>query len=771
MPSTAPTEKNERKVMGSYFQNMTRDLGMEKESGKRQFQCLWHCQIVESDLVNITQTTVMNEGRKLRLAFHYEEIVEDDCVKRISRNSNGNLTEYWQVWFVNNTPPTLGGNVIRSFSALIQESFEDQVKVSCRFRKTNPSGEKTVYEELSSPSKHLEKILRSTVRLLGEVCDAQSENDVQTCIQISQFNHSAQWKDFVLHGLIIAFFTILSYIGPTVICLYSATEDTLRGIRQITVEGPSPVGFRSLIGNYFFSKDNDTWHRARKFIMRVFLLPIPCLVPAIFVEYLLYQNLLPKQNMLRIDHLFQPFRMFCYSCYCVHAFYSHILQGKPPVAKESRCLFEEENFKSENVPFNWICFHDLPHEMLDHLRPFRNLPMEVLTTVKEGFVMAKDIITGTPICFGVLFGLLICLPMPILYFVVLNLFGELFMALSFPIATLCITTDLTPLWHVVNMHFLHRDRNLLFAARVVVVLLSISLSCFAALGAMFVLRSAAVGVIMLLQLTVAFALSENNLPLVACCVLPSLNLWINYRSFAQKYQDLAVNLFEHCDQLTTKAQKVVLSWHDTTPDHRRTTDNVKRIPKELFDLACRELMPIRKSIYTLVLKTFLTMIFIFLIFSSTMLLNTSTKMKILMACFAGSLPMIVSIYLTRKKQNCNFEEKAFKVAQEYCNKSTPPCNIPRQQSNCTYLGKCEDRNSDLQFYIISLVVYLSLNIYSPIMVWFRFYVTICGMGKFPSTPSEFSQVVYQFPLSTSGLVCECFSKYGLFCRAFFSACT
>ena len=122
--STVPTEKNERKAMDSYFKTMRGELGMQKDSRKRQLQCRWNCQIVESYLGNITQTIVVTEGRKLSLAFHYEIILEGDCVNRTTRNSNEKATEYWQVWLVNNTLPSFGGNVLRRFSALIQASFK-----------------------------------------------------------------------------------------------------------------------------------------------------------------------------------------------------------------------------------------------------------------------------------------------------------------------------------------------------------------------------------------------------------------------------------------------------------------------------------------------------------------------------------------------------------------------------------------------------------------------------------------------------------------------
>ena len=107
---------------------------------------------------------------------------------------------------------------------------------------------------------------------------------------------------------------------PAVVCLYSATQDSLDGICQLNVEGPSPVGFRSLIGNYFFSTEYTIWHRARKFFMHVVLLPITFLAPAILVEYLLNQNFLPTQNILGISQIVRPFRILCYCCFCWNAF-------------------------------------------------------------------------------------------------------------------------------------------------------------------------------------------------------------------------------------------------------------------------------------------------------------------------------------------------------------------------------------------------------------------------------------------------------------------
>ena len=517
----------------------------------------------------------------------------------------------------------------------------------CRFRKTNSTGKGTLYGELSSPSEHLKNILRTTVRSIGEVCDAQSDYDGQPCIQISEFNHSARWKDFVLHCLIIAFVIAFIYIGPAVVCLYSATQDSRDGICQINIQGPSPVGFRSLIGNYFFSTEYTIWHRARTFFMHVVLLPIPFLAPAIFVEYLLYQNLLPTQNMLGISQIVRPFRILCYGCLCLNAFYLHILCGKP-ADYETPC--------------------ELPQRMIRHLC--------IVGSDFRGFCSILTVLTDFWECFSS-FAIFVrffytLFPLVLISVVIIAWgFSAFFLTIfmSFPIVTILATRNC-------NSDFLHKRISVCFLFS----LLDFLLPWLPTLWAMIMLKSAAVGTLIFFQLAAAFVFSKHNLPFVVCCVAFSYFLWISYRSFTRKYQDLAVNLFEYYDLLTNSASKRAFNkpnvyvWPaivSRTPDHDHANDNVhvKRIPKELFNMACDELMPIRKGIYKLVVKTSLSTIFIFVIFSFTMSMN---------AFLAGTFAMIVNIYLDRRKQTCNlnFEQKCHEIVREYI-KRTPPFNRKR----------------------------------------------------------------------------------------------
>ena len=108
-----------------------------------------------------------------------------------------------------------------------------------------------------------------------------------------------------------------------------------------------------------------------------------------------------------------------------------------------------------------------------------------------------------------------------------------------------------------------------------------------------------------------------------------------------------------------------------TQDHDHANDNVH----ELFNMACDEVMPRRKGIYKLVVKTSLSMILIFVIFSFTMSTN---------AFLAGTFAMIINIYLDRRKQTCNlnFEQKCHEIVREYINKRTPPFNRKRRNYMC-----------------------------------------------------------------------------------------
>ena len=230
---------------------------------------------------------------------------------------------------------------------------------------------------------------------------------------------------------------------------------------------------------------------------------------------------------------------------------------------------------------------------------------------------------------------------------------------------------------------------------------------------MSVLKYSAVGILIFVQLAVTYVLSQENLPFLTCCVLISCNLWNTYRSFTKKYHDLPLKFLEEYNQLTDSACDADLNMRDFTSDDGRTVDNMKRIPKELFDMACEDLMPITKSFSLMVLKATLSVIFVLAVFSFTMLLTASPVMRTLLTFVAGSFPKIVTIYVERRrKRNLKavpIDDKARKVAFEYINISSP-CN-QGEKLLCVYPKKDElkggDRLDHLAFCVISITAYFS----------------------------------------------------------------
>ena len=166
------------------------------------------------------------------------------------------------------------------------------------------------------------------------------------------------------------------------------------------------------------------------------------------------------------------------------------------------------------------------------------------------------------------------------------------------------------LWELMDVNFIHR--YILFPARFVVVFLDILVCCLAMFGVVFVLQYAAVGVMIFLQLAIPLVFSEPNHPEDACCVLVACYLWKSYRSFTQKYQDLAAALFEKQQQLKNKGRKTRFNMQNFPSIFGRTIYNVQRIPKALFDMACEQLMPIRKSVRKLFLEASLSVLLVFL---------------------------------------------------------------------------------------------------------------------------------------------------------------
>ncbi len=201
----------------------------------------------------------------------------------------------------------------------------------------------------------------------------------------------------------------------------------------------------------------------------------------------------------------------------------------------------------------------------------------------------------------------------------------------------------------------------------------------ATFGAFFVVISAVIGTLWVLLLGFELLFSDESLPYVACFVLVLYYLWSSYGSFTNNYQDLAFALFKHYKK-SRHDKFVAMAANANTNQVQVNTadyeDDVIKIPKELFDVACEELMPIREGFCKMILKITVIASFVVLVFSIAMLRSggATPVMKALFTFLTGLFPKILAIYIDGGRQKqieaMVTDEKIPKILHEYIKKTT-----------------------------------------------------------------------------------------------------
>ena len=128
-----------------------------------------------------------------------------------------------------------------------------------------------------------------------------------------------------------------------------------------------------------------------------------------------------------------------------------------------------------------------------------------------------------------------------------------------------------------------------------------------------------------------------------------LELMSAYSSFTNGYHDLSLAIF-YCykKQTSDHISQEELCANDTnvTTDPPESKCKMVKIPKELFDMACEEVKPIREALCLLFLKVAFIFTLLFLVVFLTMQLHVDVKpvTKTIVAVFTGLFPKIVSKY-------------------------------------------------------------------------------------------------------------------------------
>ena len=637
---------------------------------EREARCDWNCTVVESDLMALKEEmkTSITKNKLMRLVVTYKNTVDDTCAKQTFRNT----TEHCQICFFNKKTSTYA-KVIESLASLIVVKEFKEVKAVCNLypARTKATGQ-TYYRGFSSIFSRgaladLGGELACTDFIAGETDHLRScmnitskSNGINSTISEGSLEPGG-WPMAVLYCLYFVFNAVFIHYSLAFLCLFSPTEVTDDGVRQIILEGASPVSFRSLMGNFFFSGDEGImWHKAKTFILRVVFIPLPFLGPAIYIYFEFFGSV----SEMHYLELFIP--MLCCTCYCIHAFYVSFYRAPKSFKPKpcSVCKF----FKPRTV----ICEDKLPRMILSHLR----LQPLILVECWRLFIWCllkylKISVNVFPSCKLSLecllrffiFTVLLCTIPAVLVILLTAVFILALIAilLTSPVAILC------------SLRKLAIDKCSIFVGELAI---RYFVTLPAGFGALSVLTFASTGTFLAFLSIFALLFNEDSLPYVACFVLVLYYICSSYTSFTNKYHELALALFKRYRVLRHdqfKDMPLSTDKEQNVPISADYNENIIKIPKELFDIACEELMPIREGVCKLILKITIILLFVLIVFWCTMLstVGTAPILKALLAFLTLSFPKIVAIYVDggwqKKLQAMVFDEKVPKIVEQFIN--------------------------------------------------------------------------------------------------------
>ena len=325
-------------------------------------------------------------------------MVNDKCVNQTSRNSSGNISEHWQIWLPSKQLSSFA-KALESVANLMfftdSNGDREEIGAICTLRPINMAATKATYDSGSFPIFPQSHLADLGVEFDSIDCNTQTTDNLQRCKNITKsagHNSSAfkglrkrvQWPVYALTLLNLGFVAVFFYYSPAFLCFFSPTEVTEDGVHQIVLDGASPVSLRSLMGNYFFSKE----HRVRMFVLRAVVLPFPFFGLALFAEYVMQNNefLILKVFGFSLS-LFHPIMKVFYVCYYTTIFCMSFSPAGLP--RENRLCTICKVLKSKTL----VCQENLPKRITNHLR------IQPLILVECSIAFTRHLLTYLKWCF------------------------------------------------------------------------------------------------------------------------------------------------------------------------------------------------------------------------------------------------------------------------------------------------------------------------------------------------------------------------------------
>ena len=627
---------------------------LSTDSAVMPCRCGWDCTITESDFSKGCDP-VFTKKRLVKFHVIYDLFVNTKCLNQTSYKPYGTFTDNYTVWIpANNTLNSFSHGIKGMWNFLVNCFEEGEIRGFCNLEPARPT------------------ILASPTDLRTEAVTTIDEKGYELITQ-------NPWRKVGMYLLILLSIVCSHYI-PALLCLFSPTLVMESGIRYIVLEGASPVSIRALVGNNVFFKDcstvASTWYQKGKmFIVRLLFMAFLILLIAPGITAF---NI--TLGFIYITNLSHPFMSVCVTLYFIKWVYCLFFYPAGVSTEVRDCIncVACHDFKS-NPGGACLCV-DLPQLILNNIK----IQPLILAECWNRFSV------GLQIYFQRIFLLWkgctrwvirVCLVLVLLPTFPFALILSLLVLLVRSLARLGATTpnvlisqeEFLPKLCIRSSMFVRLPAALKIS---VVFTTEICVMWLAHVGGYCLLLSASMGVLLtlLLALYMLLLFPVKSLPFVACFLLFCYYLLSNYSLFTDRYHDLSLTIFNCYKKQTdqTSHEEVDIKTTNNRSDDKYNGGVVK-IPKELFDVACEELKPVRESLCLLVFKVVFIASFLFLDFYLTMQLDFGVKplTKTVVAVLIGLFPKIFSKYFEGERQKrvdaLIIEEKAPKIVEVYLN--------------------------------------------------------------------------------------------------------
>ena len=629
----------------------------------REIQCRWNCYVHMADLTalkremaNSTTTNI----KLIKLSVQYERLIDDKCPNEKSFNSSESSSKHCQVCLVNNR---LFPSMTSNKSSINPSIHIDHKKIHaiCTLKPARTTISSPMdYSSRSSAICHLINF-ENEFESIDYHAEKTDPHGLCTNFTIPDRTNSTRGLQEALNPRVrsttvlcffrFLFIVVFRFYSPAFLCLFYPTEILQNGVTHIILEGASPVSLRSLAGNHFYSRKEGIWYKAKTFLLRVFIIPLPFLVSA-------------TVSAVDFEHD-GPFKILSYSrlfivsgfCYCFQAFYISFYSKRSMNPMPcSICKF----LKLEIISCRQ---HNLPQLIINHLRIqplilvrcWRFYKRYLLNYFKMSAARIPSYRCSIDFMIRLvrLISLLLCIPVvAIALLIIASLLAFTGIFFTTPVHALLVVQLGSS---TVNSKM---SKSLFYLSNLIHTALS-NVSWF---GACELFHLSACGSLNAFMVGVSqLSLSEEHLPYLAVLYY----VWSSYSSFTKTYHELALALYDcYKDSKQTRFQDFSSTSDQLPklPNNTHDLDNVIAIPEEIFGMACEELSPLREGVCILILKITVIVFSVFIVFSfkSTPLMKTFLTLLV---------PKIVAIYIDggwRKKLRAKvMKEKVPKILEKF----------------------------------------------------------------------------------------------------------